>query len=74
VRWVVVRGRKDGGNEEEDAQMQCLTLDVEAGQVSAELRQRGIPAETRVHVLVEVPDEVNLPMAALAQACGRLSG
>ena len=50
--------------------MRCLTLDVEAGQVSAELTQRGIPAGTRVHVLVEVPDEINLPLAALAKAGG----
>jgi hypothetical protein len=50
--------------------MQCLTLDVEAGQVSVELTRRGIPAGTRVHAPVEVPDDVNLPMAALAQAGG----
>jgi hypothetical protein len=50
--------------------MQRLTLDVEAGQVSAELTQRGIPAGTRVHVLVELPDAIDLPIAALAQAGG----
>jgi hypothetical protein len=37
--------------------MQCMTLDIEAGQVSTELAHRGIPARTRVHVLVEVPDD-----------------
>jgi hypothetical protein len=47
-----------------------MTLDVEAGQVSAELAHRGIPARARVHVVVEVPDEVDPPMAALAQAGG----
>jgi hypothetical protein len=50
--------------------MRCLTLDVEAGKVSAELTQRGVPAGTRVHVLVEVPDGVDLPTAALAQTGG----
>jgi hypothetical protein len=50
--------------------MQRMTLDVEAGQVSAELVQRGIPARARVHVLVEVPDDVDLPIAALAEAGG----
>ncbi len=50
--------------------MQRMTLDVEAGQVSAELVHRGIPARTRVHVLVEVPEDADLPMAALAQAGG----
>ena len=50
--------------------MQRMTLDVEAGQVSSELAHRGIPARTRVHVLVEVPDDAGLPMAALAQAGG----
>jgi hypothetical protein len=50
--------------------MQRMTLDIEAGQVSAELVHRGIPARTLVHVLVEVPDAADLPMAALAQAGG----
>ena len=50
--------------------MQRMTLDVEAGQVSAELAHRGIPARVRVHVVVEVPDDADLPMAALAMAGG----
>ena len=50
--------------------MQRMMLDIEAGQVSAELAHRGIPARTRVHVLVEVPDEAELPMTAVAQAGG----
>ena len=50
--------------------MRRMTLDVEAGKVSAELAQRGISARTRVHVLVEVPDAPDLPMAAMAQAGG----
>ena len=50
--------------------MQRMTLDIEAGQVSAELANRGIPAHTRVHVLVEVPDDAELPMAAMARAGG----
>ncbi len=52
--------------------MHRITLDAEAGQVSAELARRGVTAETRVHVLVEVPSEDadTLPMAAIAQAGG----
>lgn len=54
--------------------MQKITLDAEAGQVSAELVRRGIAANARVHVLVEVVDEQpdTLPMAAIAQAGGAL--
>lgn len=43
-----------------------MTLDIEAGQVSAELQHRGIPARPRV----PVPDDVALPMTALAQPGG----
>jgi hypothetical protein len=50
--------------------MQRITLDAEAGHVSAELVRRGIAAGTRVHVLVEVASEQELPMAAMAQAGG----
>lgn len=52
--------------------MQKITLDAEAGQVSAELARRGIAANARVHVLVEVVDERPgaLPMAAIAQVGG----
>lgn len=51
--------------------MQRIALDAEAGQVSAELARRGIAADTRVHVLVEVASEEEmLPMAAMAQAGG----
>ena len=55
-----------------DVVMQKLSLDAEAGQVSAELVRRGIAANARVHVLVEVVDEQPgaLPMAAIAQAGG----
>jgi hypothetical protein len=45
-------------------------LDVEAGQVSAELAQRGIPARAPVHLLVEVADDADPPMAAKAQTGG----
>jgi hypothetical protein len=50
--------------------MQTIALDAEAGQVSAELARLGIPATTRVHVLVEVVADGSetLPMAAIAQA------
>jgi len=50
--------------------MQKITLDTEAGQVSAELAHRGVAAHARVHVLVEVVGEDALPMAAIAQAGG----
>lgn len=48
--------------------MSQIVLDAEAGQVSAELARRGIPAHVRVHVLVEVAPSSDLPMAAIAQA------
>ena len=50
--------------------MQRIALDIEAGQVSAELARRGIAPATPVHVVVEVPETPTLPMAALAQAGG----
>ena len=50
--------------------MPQLTLDTEAGQLSTELARRGIAPATRVHVVVEVPDTAEPPMAALAQAGG----
>jgi hypothetical protein len=54
--------------------MQRITLDAEAGQLSAELARRGIAADARVHVLVEVvngdSDGDALPTVAIAQAGG----
>ena len=52
--------------------MQRITLDAEAGQVSAELALRGIEAATRVHVLVDVLEEEAepIPLAAVNQAGG----
>lgn len=52
--------------------MQKIALDATAGEVSAELVRRGIAADARVHVLVEVVgEEADLPpMAALAEAGG----
>lgn len=47
-----------------------IALDVEAGQASAELARRGIAPATPVHVVIEVLDQQELPMAALAQAGG----
>jgi len=44
-----------------------IVLDAEAGQVSAELGRGGVAAHERVHVVVELPDATDLPMAALAQ-------
>lgn len=48
--------------------MQQIVLDAEAGQVSAELGRRGVAAHARVHVVVELRDAGDLPIAALAQA------
>ena len=51
--------------------MQKIVLDAEAGQVSAELARRGIAAETRVYVVVEISSAADpLPMVAIAQAGG----
>jgi hypothetical protein len=49
-----------------------IALDAEAGEVSAEPVRRGIAAEARVHVLVEVVgEEVDLrSMAVVAEAGG----
>jgi hypothetical protein len=52
--------------------MSQIVLDAEAGQVSGELARRGVPPHPRVHVLVEVISEGDLPVAAIAQA-GRVS-
>ena len=48
--------------------MERIILDAEAGQVSAELVRRGIAANTKVHVLVEVKEAGDLSLAAIAQA------
>ena len=50
--------------------MSVLTLNIEAGRLSSELVRRGIAADARVHVLVTVPDDDGVSMAALAQAGG----
>ena len=51
-------------------QMKTVTFNAEVGQVSAELVRRGIAADTRVHVLVEVTEAEELSVAAIAQAGG----
>ncbi len=48
--------------------MQQIVLDAEAGQISAELHRRGVAADARVHVVVDLCDATELPMAALAEA------
>lgn len=48
--------------------MQQIVLDAEAGQISAELRRRGVAADARVHVVVDLCDPTDLPIAALAEA------
>jgi hypothetical protein len=47
--------------------MQQIVLDAEVSEIPAELGRRGIAAHMRVHVTVEVVDELP-PMANLAQA------
>ena len=55
-----------------DGAMQKIAFDAGAGEVSAELARRGIAADVRVRVLVEVVgEEADLPsMAAVAEAGG----
>ncbi len=47
--------------------MQQIVLDAAVSEIAAELSRRGIAAHTRVHVTVEVADEIP-SMARLAQA------
>lgn len=53
--------------QERNILVQQIILDAEAGQISAELTRRGIAAHARVHVVVELRDNGDLPMAAIAQ-------
>jgi len=48
--------------------MQQIVIDAPAGQVSAELKRRGVAANANVHVVVEFLDDSSLPMAAIAEA------
>ena len=50
--------------------MERIIFDGEAGQVSAQLVRRGIAADARVHVLVEVRDAEELSPSAIAQVGG----
>jgi hypothetical protein len=50
--------------------MQRIILDAEVGRVSEELMRRGIAAASRVHVVAEVIEAPDLPVAALAEAGG----
>jgi hypothetical protein len=45
-----------------------IILDAEAGKLSAELARRGVAADALVHVVIDVLDTSNPPMAAIAQA------
>ena len=47
--------------------MKQIVLDAEAGQISAELKRRGVAANARVHALVEVVEDSDLPMGLIAQ-------
>jgi hypothetical protein len=55
-------------NQKGMAAVQRIVLDAEARQVAAELVRRGIDAHAWVHVLVEVAEAGDPPMAVLAQA------
>lgn len=48
--------------------MPQIALDTEAGQLSDELARRGVAPTTRVHVVVDLPEAEEPPMAVLAQA------
>jgi hypothetical protein len=48
--------------------MDQIILDAEAGNLSAELTRRGVAADARVHVVVDIIDAGFQPMAELAQA------
>ncbi len=50
--------------------MQQILIDAPVGQVSAELRRRGVAADAKVHVVIEFIDDGTLPMAAIAEAGG----
>lgn len=52
--------------------MQQIVLNAEAREVSTELARRGVAGATRVHVVVDVLEADDLPMAAIAQAGGAL--
>ena len=42
-----------------------IVIDAEAGQVSVELKRRGINPQTRVHIQAKAIDSVESPMAAI---------
>jgi hypothetical protein len=50
--------------------MPQIVLETQAGDISAELARRGIAADARVHVRVDLLDPAEPPMAAIAQAGG----
>jgi hypothetical protein len=52
--------------------VQQIVIDAPAGQLSAELRRRGIPADVRLHVIIELLEDEPLPMAAMAAAARAL--
>src|SRR5260370_2921338 len=60
VGWTRVKGMA----------MERIILDAEAGQVSVKLVRRGIAANARVHVLVEVKDVADLSLEAITHARG----
>ncbi len=47
--------------------MPQIILDAKAGSLSGELTHRGVAADERVHVVVDIVDTETLAMAAIAQ-------
>jgi hypothetical protein len=52
--------------------MRTIALDAEVGQISAELQRRGLPPATRVHAVVEIPAEDDVPTVLAGEAGGVL--
>lgn len=45
-----------------------IVLDVTAGQIAEELARRGIPPTAVVHARIELVDDAELPMGAIAES------
>lgn len=50
--------------------MKQIIRDIEAGKVSDELKRRGIPADQRLHIVVESLNDESLPMTRINRAGG----
>jgi hypothetical protein len=52
--------------------MRTIALDAEVGDITAELLRRGLPSATRVHAVVEIPAEEDLPTVLAVEAGGTI--